>query len=160
MKEKWQDPEYREKVVSGASERMKKVWENPEYVELKRKAMLEKWEDPDFREFVTEFNIKQWENPEYRGKMKVYSEALKLAWEMHPELKEEMSRISEEFPGHARLLTKAKSGKPLTHEEERLLTAYYKKCHEQMPGFTWIVGQTQKQIIAMWKEQGIIPSED
>jgi hypothetical protein len=29
-----------------------------------------------------------------------------------------------------------------------------------MPHYTWIVGQTQKQIIAEWKAQGIIPNED
>ena len=92
--------------------------------------------------------------------MKVYSDALSLAWDMHPELKEEMSKVAAEFPGLGKLLTKAQSPKGLDEQEKKLLMAYYKKCHEQMPGFTWIVGQTQKQIIAMWKEQGIIPSED
>ena len=160
MKEKWQDPEYREKVVSGASERMKKVWQKPEYIEFKRRAMLEKWEDPEFREYVTTVNIEKWQDPEYRAKMQVYSEALKVAWEMHPEIRQMMSEVSEEFPGHGRLLSKVQNGVQLTPEEQRLFLGYYKRCHEKMPGFTWIVGQTQKEIIAEWKEQGIIQNED
>lgn len=160
MKEQWQDPEYREKIVSGMSERMKKVWQKPEYIELKRRAMAEKWEDPEFREYVTTVNIEKWNNPEYREKMKVYSEALKLAWEMHPEIKQMMSEVAEEYPGHRKILTKVQNGVQLTQEEQRLFLGYYKRCHERMPGFTWIVGQTQKQIIAMWKEQGIIQNED
>ena len=160
MLEKWQDPEYREKVVSGVSERMKKVWQNPEYVELKRKAMLEKWEDPEFRELVINVNTEKWNDPEYREKMKVYSEALKLAWGMHPEIKQMMSEVAEEFPGHGKILTKVQNGVQLTAEEQRLFLGYYKRCHEKMPNFTWIVGQTQKEIIAIWKDQGIIPDED
>jgi hypothetical protein len=105
-------------------------------------------------------DIEKWNNPEYREKMKVYSEALKLAWEMHPEIKQMMSEVAEEYPGHGKILKKVQNGVQLTQEEQRLFLGYYKRCHERMPGFTWIVGQTQKQIIAMWKEQGIIPSED
>ena len=160
MKEQWQDPEYREKIVSGMSERMKKVWQKPEYIELKRRAMAEKWEDPEFREYVTTVNIEKWKDPEYRARVQVYIDALKLAWEMHPEIRQMMSEVAEEYPGHGKLLTKVQSGQPLTNEEQRLFNGYYKKCHEKMPHYTWIVGQTQKQIIAMWKEQGIIPNED
>ena len=88
--------------------------------------------------------------------MAIYSEALKLAWEMHPEISEEMSRIADEFPGLGKILTKYKNGGKITQQEEKLMMAYYKKCHQVMPNFTWIVGQTQKEILAEWKKNGDI----
>ena len=53
-------------------------------------------------------------------------------------------------------IEKIKEGITLSEKEEKLLMGYYKKCHTQMPRFTWIVGQTQKEILAKWKEEGII----
>ena len=80
MKTKWQDPEYRAKITSSMSEVMKLRWQDPNYIAFKTQAKLEQWQDPEFRE-----------------KMAIYSEALKLAWEMHPEISDQMKEIAKEF---------------------------------------------------------------
>ena len=158
MLEKWQDPEYREKICSGISARMIERWKDPDYVAFKTNAKLEQWAVPEFREHMSEVMKAHWQDPEYREKMAIYSEALKLAWEMHPEITEKMSQISQEFPSLPRVLTKAQEGSSLTNEEDRILRSYYKKCHSEMPNFTWIVGQTQKEILAIW--ESLRPTEE
>ncbi len=156
MKKKWQDPKYRETICSGISERMKERWKDPLYIAFKTDEKLAQWADPEFREYMSETMKAHWEDPQYREKMAIYSEALKLAWEMHPEISEEMSRIADEFPGLGKILTKYRNGGKITQQEEKLMMAYYKKCHQVMPNFTWIVGQTQKEILAEWKKNGDI----
>ncbi len=153
MLEKWQDPEYREKICSGISERMIERWKDPAYIEFKTKAKQEQWADPEFREYMSETMKANWQKPEYREKMAIYSEALKLAWDMHPEISQKMSEIASEFPSLGKVLTKSQEGIALSENEEKLLLAYYKRCHEEMPNFTWIVGQTQKEILALWAQQ-------
>ncbi len=150
MIEKWQDPEYREKVCSGMSERMIERWKDPAYIALKTNEKLEQWADPEFREYMSETMKAHWQDPEYRERMAIYSEALKLAWEMHPEITQRMSEIADEFPSLPRILTKTKEVSSLTEDEEILLMNYYKKCHKEMPNFTWIVGQTQREILISW----------
>lgn len=153
MLEKWQDPEYREKICSGISERMIERWKDPAYIEFKTNEKQAQWLDPEFREYMSETMKAHWQDPEYRQRMAIYSEALKLAWEMHPEISERMSEIATEFPSLGKILTKSQSGEQLNNAEEALLMAYYKKCHQEMPNFTWIVGQTQKEILALWAQQ-------
>ena len=156
MKTKWQDPEYRAKITSSMSEVMKLRWQDPNYIAFKTQAKLEQWQDPEFREYMSGTMKAKWQNPEYREKMAIYSEALKLAWEMHPEISDQMKEIAKEFPDLGAVFEKIKEGITLSEKEEKLLMGYYKKCHTQMPRFTWIVGQTQKEILAKWKEEGII----
>lgn len=158
MIEKWQDPEYREKVCSGISEHMIERWKDPAYIALKSNEKLEQWADPKFREYMSETMKAHWQDPEYRERMAIYSEALKLAWEMHPEISQRMSEIADEFPSLPRILTKSKEGSSLTEDEEKLLMNYYKKCHKEMPNFTWIVGQTQREILISWGK--LSPSND
>lgn len=158
MLEKWQDPEYREKVCSGMSERMIERWKDPAYIALKTNQKLEQWADPKFREYMSETMKAHWKEPEYRERMAIYSEALKLAWEMHPEITQKMSEIAQEFPSLGRTLTKVENGIVLTNDEDRLLRSYYKMCHQQMPNFTWIVGQTQREILISWGK--LSPSND
>ena len=158
MLEKWQDPAYREKICSGISARMIERWKDPDYIAFKTNAKLEQWAIPEFREHMSEVMKAHWQDPEYREKMAIYSEALKLAWEMHPEITEKMSEIAQEFPSLPRVLTKAQEGCSLSNEEDRILRSYYKKCHTEMPNFTWIVGQTQKEILSIW--ESLKPDEE
>ena len=153
MREKWQDPEYREKICSGISERMVERWKDPNYIELKTAERTAQWSNPEFREYMSDTMKAHWQDPAYRERMAIYSEALKLAWEMHPDISERMSEIAKEFPSLGKILTKTQSNISLTQGEEQLLMAYYKKCHEQMPNFTRIVGQTQKEILAIWMSE-------
>ena len=150
MLEKWQDPVYREKICSGISERMVERWKDPNYIALKTNQKLEQWQDPEFRQYMSDTMKAHWQDPKYREKMAIYSEALKLAWEMHPEISERMSEISKEIPSLGKIFAKTEKSLPLTNGEEQLLMSYYKKCHEQMPNFTWIVGQTQREILRSW----------
>lgn len=153
MKALWRNPEYRNKVCSGMSERMIKRWMDPKYIELKSKEKTEQWQDPEFRQYMSDVMKEHWQDPEYRKKMAIYSEALKIAWSMHPEISKRMSEIADEFPGLGRVLTKTQEGIELSEDENRLLNAYYKKCHQEMPGFTKTVGQTQQEILKIWKEE-------
>lgn len=153
MLEKWQDPEYREKICSGISERMIERWKDPAYIEFKTNEKTAQWLDPEFREYMSETMKAKWQDPEYRKRMAIYSEALKLAWEMHPEITQKMSEIATEFPSLGKVLAKSHSGVELNDGEDALLKGYYKKCHQEMPNFTWIVGQTQKEILELWAQQ-------
>ncbi len=153
MLEKWQDPVYREKICSGISDRMIERWKDPAYIEFKTKAKQEQWSDPAFREYMSGVMKAHWQDSGYRERMAIYSEALKLAWEMHPEISQKMSEIAGEFPSLGKILTKSEAGTALSEKEEKLLMAYYKRCHQEMPDFTKIVGQTQKEILALWAQQ-------
>ena len=72
---------------------------------------------------------------------------------MHPEITQKMSEIATEFPSLGKVLAKSHSGVELNDGEDALLKGYYKKCHQEMPNFTWIVGQTQKEILELWAQQ-------
>jgi hypothetical protein len=79
---------------------------------------------------------------------------------MHPEIKERMSEIALEFPALPRIIKKIQTGQKLTEMEKTMKSSYHKRCDKEMPDAKKIIGETQKQIIAEWKKEGIIPNED
>jgi len=74
MKKYWSEhPERKEEFAKESSERMKKLWEDPEVQKKYSELMKERWQDPEQREKLTQHNKdnanKNWQNPKYRKKM-------------------------------------------------------------------------------------------
>jgi len=65
-KKLWENPEYRAKVGAGASEGMKRVWEDDEYRENQSQKHQELWEDDEYRENQSQKHQELWEDDEYR----------------------------------------------------------------------------------------------
>ena len=160
MSERWNDESFRKNVTQLAKIRMLEKWQDPEYAKFISSVNSAKWDNPEYREKMISALKEKWNDPEYRKRMQVYSDALKLAWEMHPEISQKMAEIADEFPPLWKIIQKAKKGEVLSPEERSLEQEYFKKCHAQIPNFTKTVFETREKILAEWREQGVIPNED
>lgn len=70
--ERWQDPEFRAKMVELARENINRLWEDPDFrenvTESSRARMTELWQDPEFRDRRSKEQAETWQDPEYRAK--------------------------------------------------------------------------------------------
>ena len=160
MSDRWNDETFRENVTQLAKVRMLEKWQDPEYAEFISRVNSEKWDNPEYREKMIVALKAKWADPEYRKRMQVYSDALKLAWEMHPEISQKMSEIASEFPQLWKIIQKSRSGAELSVEERALEQEYFRRCHQEIPDYTKTVYETRQKILDEWKEQGIILGED
>ena len=157
VKRRWQDTEFKEKFITQLTERMN----TPETKKQLSDFMYEKWQDDSFRQTVVSTQSKRmtecWKDPEFREnrarKMEVYNEALRLAWEMHPEIKERMSEIALEFPALPRIIKKIQAGQKLTEMEKIMKSSYHKRCDKEMPDAKKIIAETQKEILVELKKK-------
>lgn len=63
-KERWQDPEYRERV----SKKIKEASNTPEQKKMRSERAKALWADPDYRAARCAEAKERWKNPEYRAK--------------------------------------------------------------------------------------------
>lgn len=84
---KWQDPEYREKMLVIAKEKTS----SPEYRAKVSAGLKRKFQDPEYRDKISVINKKRYEDPEYRAKM--------LAIRQSPEFR---AKVSASCTGNSR----------------------------------------------------------
>lgn len=140
------------------SQRNKKNWQNPKYREREIQQVREQWQKPEHRKYMSEVMKAHWQDPDYVARMEIYKKALQEAWKLHPDFSQKMKEIVHDFGrGITVLIKKSENGEPLTEAEKKLLSSYYKECHEQMPDFTKIVGQDAHRLLVEW---GVLPPDD
>jgi len=83
VKKLWKDPEYRRKTIEG----MRQIGPNPKKSEAKRRH----WQDPKYREKMSEAHKKRWQDPEFRRKV---LEGKRKKW-AEKEFKKRMMKISK-----------------------------------------------------------------
>jgi len=96
LKELWLDPDgpfnterYRQMI----SERMFKLWQDPEFKQKISDQMKERWQDSEYKQMMSERSKKMWQDPEYRQMMtKMMSEKAKTS-----EFKEMRSKVSKKL---------------------------------------------------------------
>ena len=77
-KEKWQDPEYREKLTKSREW----MFKDPEYKEKQRQISKEKWQDPEYRKAQCKSRKESWNDSERRRKQSETSAKItKARWQ-------------------------------------------------------------------------------
>lgn len=100
FRDKWKDPEFREKKSQQARDRLNEKWKDEEYrnhiSECSSRQIREQWKDDNFRKAVSESSKKRldesWLDPEYRERI---SKVRKETWE-RPEYRDIMKLHLEE----------------------------------------------------------------
>lgn len=100
-REKWEDPAYRRKVAEGqaivrsdpeyqsrVNEGLRRAWQDPALKQRMSKIRKRQWEDPARRQKKSDEMKAQWENPAYR---QAKSESTRRQWQ-NPEHREHMSQ--------------------------------------------------------------------
>ncbi len=81
VREKWKDPEFRERNAEATREMLYDRWKDEEFRKRNAEAVREKWKDPEFREkqaeAVREMLYDRWKDPEFREKQ---AEAVRENW--------------------------------------------------------------------------------
>lgn len=160
--ELWLDHKFREKMLQifnceeyreKQSQIHKVLWQDPDSIfnTSKYRAKLvqssqERWQDPQFREKMSQIM----NSDEHKEKMKKVYEAARIAYDMHPEVRDMMSETAMSFPMLGRILEQKEKGIKLNEKEEITLQAYYKKCEKRMPGFRKIIGREQHKLLVEW----------
>ena len=126
----WADDDYRAKMIAKLN--------SPEVIEVLRRSAKANWENPEYREkytatrstpeFVAKMSDnakKRWENnPEERKRL---SQAMIMAWEQVPEIREYSKQLREENPLIKVILAKDGCGEELSEYEKNILKAYNKE---------------------------------
>lgn len=88
LKKMWKDPEMRGRL----SESRRRMWKDPDFRERGSNVMREKWKDPEYRERLLESQERRWEKPEERDKA---AEKQRENWK-DPEYRERATRAANE----------------------------------------------------------------
>ena len=151
IRQAWQRPEYRQRMIESSSKNLKKLWKKKEFQELlsklkseelkkrwqeqnyrdfiaeiTRKTSLRIWSDPKHREYISKLNKERWNNPRYRQKM---IEQSKRLWK-DPEFRSNYS------VDHFRKMAKTLWKNPLT-----------RKLHREKARKQWEDGSFREKII-------------
>ncbi len=100
-KKMWQDPEYRKQMSKAAKTR----WENKEYKEFMRKASSDNlknlWKTKEFSELMSQTKSEElkerWQDPNYRKKMQVHMQQISIKLWNDPKHKEHISKIQKKL---------------------------------------------------------------
>lgn len=145
----WQDEEYK----NNAKENMKKNWTDEKFRQKQSEKFKQLWTTENFRKKQREsLNTLKSKNNRI-----LLNKSLKMAWDMHPEIKDKMSELAN---GAVRLVfAKMANGESLTQWDMSLLSEYNKQLYLVMPDATKIIAQTQKEILAELKKQAYQENE-
>ena len=145
----WQDEEYK----NNAKENMKKNWTDENFRQKQSEKFKQLWTTENFRKKQREsLNTLKSKNNRI-----LLNKSLKMAWDMHPEIKDKMSELAN---GPVRFVfAKMANGESLTQWDMSLLSEYNKQLYLVMPDATKIIAQTQKEILAELKKQAYQENE-
>ena len=158
VKKRFEDPECRKQ----SSDRMKRLWNDPE----KRAEIVAKMNSEENRQRQSELMKARLKDEKFIEKLnaglstekavrnkELANIALKMAWDMHPEIKQQMSEVAHEVCEVSYVFTKISQGQELTKRDKTLLAMYNKELKAKYPEARKVITQTQKEILAELKKK-------
>lgn len=157
VKKRFENPDCRKQ----SSERMKKMWQDSE----KRAEILAKMNSEENRKRQSELMKARLQDEAFIEKLnaglntekavrnkELANIALKMAWDRHPEIRQQMSEVAHQVCEVSYVFTKISQGQELTDRDKILLADYNKELKARYPESRKIIAQTQKEILAELKK--------